>query len=114
MKIIKKKRIFKVKIGKTEIKLKDMAKITLKKNEQVTFKNSNSEYDVTKKDWGYYATPSINGRLKGFGFRTFLIQNKNNMLYIFLVHKDKMKNFRKYCKDDRQKILYELTNGIRN
>ena len=84
----------------------------LNKNEQVTFKYLNSEYDVAKKDWGYYATPSINGRLKKFGFRTYLIKNKRDKLYIFLVRKNKMRAFKKYCKDDNQKIVMELTNGI--
>jgi hypothetical protein len=73
----------------------------------------NSEYDVAKKDWGYYATPSINGRLKKFGFRTFLIKNKRDKLYIFLVFKNKLRSFKKYCKDDNQKIVMELTNGIK-
>lgn len=113
IKIRKKPRIFKVNVGSTKIQLNDMAKITLKKNEQVTFKYLNSEYDVAKKDWGYYATPSINGRLKQFGFRTFLIKNKRDKLYIFLVLKNKFKSFKKYCKDDNQKIVMELTNGIK-
>ena len=28
------------------------------------------EYDFVKKNWGYYATPSINSRLKIFNFNT--------------------------------------------
>lgn len=113
IKIRKKPRNFLVNVGDKKIQLKDTAKIILKKNEQVTFKYLNSEYDVAKKDWGYYATPSINGRLKKFGFRTFLIKNKINKFYIFLVHKNKIKSFKKYCKDDNQKIVVELTNGIK-
>jgi hypothetical protein len=113
IKIGKKPRIFNVNVGDRKIQLNDAAKILLKQNEQVTFKYLNSEYDVTKKDWGYYATPSINGRLKRFGFRTFLIKNKKNKLYIFLVHKNKMRSFKKYCKDDYQKIVLELTNGVK-
>ncbi len=112
IKIRKKPRIFNVNVGNTKIQLKDTAKIMLNKNEQVTFKYLNSEYDVAKKDWGYYATPSINGRLKKFGFRTYLIKNKRDKLYIFLVHKNKMRAFKKYCKYDNQKIIMELTNGI--
>ena len=113
MRINKKSRTFKVKIGENNINLKDTARIILKNNEQVTFNYLNSEQDVTKKNWGYYATPSINGRLKKFGFRTFLIKNKINKLYIFLVHRNKIKSFRKYCKDDNQTVLYELTNGVK-
>jgi hypothetical protein len=32
------------------------------------------EYDVAKKDWGFYATPSMNGRLKKFGFKTAIVK----------------------------------------
>tara|TARA_B100000767_G_scaffold269330_1_gene290999 strand:- start:1589 stop:1942 length:354 start_codon:yes stop_codon:yes gene_type:complete len=114
IKIKKKPRKFKVNIGENKIELSDTAKISLKKNEQVTFKYLNSEYDVAKKDWGYYATPSINGRLKKFGFRTFLTKNKFNKIYLFLVHKNKIKSFTKYCKEDNQQILFELTNGFKS
>ena len=67
MKVIRKNRKFTV--GLSKIKLKDCGSIYLKKNNQVTFRYKKSEYDVCKKDWGYYATPSINGRLKKFNFR---------------------------------------------
>jgi hypothetical protein len=112
IRIKKTPRKFKITVGKRKITLKDAARIKLKKNEQVTFEHLNSEYDVTKKDWGYYATPSINGRLKKNDFRTFLIENKTKKIYILLVHKNKMKQFKKYCDDDKQKILLELTDGI--
>ena len=112
IKIKKNPRKFKIPVGKKEITLTDAARIKLKKNEQVTFEHLSSEYDVAKKDWGYYATPSVNGRLKKNGFRTFLIENKKKKIYIFLVHKNKMYQFKKYCNDDKQKILLELTDGI--
>ena len=63
-----KKKLRKFKPSKySDIVLKDCGKIILNDNEQVTFSdkyNKKNDYDVTKKDWGYYATPSINGRLK--------------------------------------------------
>ena len=62
MKIKKKNRKFKV--GFNDIILKEVAKIELNKNELVTFVNGKSEYDIVKTNWGYYATPSINNRLK--------------------------------------------------
>ena len=109
----KKPRIFKINVGKKKITIKDTGEIKLKNNEQITLKHSKSEYDIVKKDWGYYATPSINDRLKRFDFRTFLIKNSLNKNYIFLVHKNKMKNFKEYCKNDNQMILAEFTNGIK-
>lgn len=66
--MIIKKKIRKFKPSKNSaIVLKDCGKIILNDNEQVTFSErnkKNSDYDVTKKEWGYYATPSINSRLK--------------------------------------------------
>jgi len=112
MKIEINKKPRKFKVGIKKVTLKHYGEIYLNNNNQVTFKNKKSEFDIVKKNWGYYATPSINHRLKKFGFRTFLIKNEKNKFYIFLVHINKMKNFKKYCKDDKQKIILELTNGI--
>jgi hypothetical protein len=77
----------------------------------VTFKNKKSEFDIVKKNWGYYATPSINHRLKKFGFRTFLTLNTFKRIYVMIVHKEKIKEFREYLKDDKIKIIKEFTNG---
>ena len=115
MKILRKikPRKFKVSAGSKKIYLKHCADIYLKKNEQITFKNLNKEYDVVKKDWGFYATPSINDRLKKFGFRTFIVKNSYGSIYIFLVDKKKILKFKKYCKIENQQILKELTNGLK-
>lgn len=114
MKILKKKkpRKFEVSTGPKKIYIKHCADIYLKKNEQITLKNFDKEYDIVKKDWGFYATPSINDRLKRFGFRTFIVKNSHNKIYIFLVDKKKILKFKKYCKIENQKILKELTNGF--
>ena len=103
MKIEKKNRKFKV--GINNIVIKEVAKISLKQNEMVTFFNGKIEYDITKKNWGYYATPSINGRLKKEGFKTALVKNKLNKYYIMVVDKKKIKIFINYCKIENQKII---------
>lgn len=112
MKFKKSKRIYKLK--NNNIKITDIGDMLLKNNEQLTFKNGKSEYDVCKKNWGYYATPSINNRLKKFKFRTFLVRNSINNIYIFLVHKNKVLQFRKYIKEERIFIIKELTNYKKN
>ena len=111
LKINKKSRKFKVGIKKTI--LKDMGKVYLNNNEQLTFINKKSEFDFVKKNWGYYATPSINKRLKNFNFRTFLTQNSLKNIFIMTVHKEKIKEFKKYLKEEKIKIIKELTNGYR-
>ncbi len=56
-----------------EVVMRDCGRISLDPDEQVTFlTESGGEYDVARKDWGFYATPSINARLRDFGFGTVL------------------------------------------
>ena len=113
MKIKKKNRKFKV--GKNNnIIIKEVAKIFLGNNEQVTFVSKKTEYDVVRKNWGYYATPSINKRLKSKGFKTALVINENKQIYMMLVEKGKIKVFNKYCKDENQKRLLWLDENKKN
>lgn len=108
MKIKKKNRKFKV--GISNITINEVAKISLKQNEMVTFFNGKIEYDVVKKNWGYYATPSINKRLLKFNLKTCIIKSeitKNS--FIILVQKDKKKEFNKYLKDEMCKVVKWLS-----
>ena len=108
--MIFKKKIRKFKPSKySDIIIKDCGKVILNDDEQVTFSDrykKNKNYDVTKKDWGYYATPSINSRLKKNNFISYIVINKStNFFYIMLVHKNKMKLFLKYLKEEKLKII---------
>lgn len=77
--------------------IKDCAHIVLSDNEQITLKTDRGgEYDVVRKDWGFYATPSINGRLADNGFKTALIKNRYGKFYIFLVEETKESEFNHY------------------
>src|SRR3982751_562474 len=68
------------------IDLHDCARIHLSPDEQVTFvTESGAEYDVARKAWGFYATPSLNGRLRQFGLRAALVKNFIGKFYVFLV-----------------------------
>ena len=100
----------KFKVGISNITLNEVAKLSLKSNEMVTFLSGRNEYDIVKKNWGYYATPSINSRLLKFNFQTCLIKSlitKNKV--ILLVQKNKKKEFNKYLKDEKLKILKWLS-----
>jgi hypothetical protein len=98
-------REFKVGLDKSII-LKDCADIELNSNEQVTFKtNAGAEYDVCRKEWGYYATPSMNDRLKHFGFKTALVKNVKGQLYIMIVEKDKVELFYQYLDSEKNSVL---------
>jgi hypothetical protein len=106
MKIEKIERRFKVGLKK-DIEIKHIANIYLNSDEQVTFfSKKKRQYDFVKKDWGYYATPSINGRLKKFNFLTCLIKNKlTKRFFILVVYKEKINLFRKYIKKEKLKIV---------
>jgi hypothetical protein len=108
MKIIKKKRKFKPSKN-SNITLNDCGEIILDNNEQVTFSHKDKKdcnYDVTKKNWGYYATPSINGRLKKNNFTSHIVVNKKTRLFfIMIVDINKKKSFAKYLKNQNLQII---------
>tara|TARA_Y100000746_G_C15298883_1_gene364839 strand:+ start:289 stop:627 length:339 start_codon:yes stop_codon:yes gene_type:complete len=111
MKIIEKKpsRVFKV--GAKGTKIHHVADIELGSDEQVTFLGENdSEYDFVKKSWGYYASPSINKRLKAFNIRSFLVKNETGHIYLMCVDRQRIKEFENYCEKECQQVFMELTN----
>ncbi len=81
----------------TVIELSDCGTIELAPDEQVTFLTENgAEYDVARKSWGFYATPSTNGRLKRFGFKSALVSNEHGQYFVMLVENGKMTDFLTY------------------
>ncbi|MBF0176713.1 MAG: hypothetical protein HQL63_07690 [Magnetococcales bacterium] len=88
------------------IELSDCGRMALEPNEQVTFvANNGGEYDVARKSWGYYATPSTNGRLARFGFKTALVLNAKGQLFVMLVEQGGEEDFNDYIREDRQRVL---------
>ena len=70
------------------IELMDCARVRLQPNEQVTFTTpEGGEYDVVRKAWGFYATPSVNHRLPRFGLRAALVSNVDGHLTIQLIER---------------------------
>lgn len=66
--------------------MRDCGSLALDADEQVTFVlPSGAEYDVSRKDFGFYATPSLNGRLPQFGLRAVLIRNRSTGRYFVLL-----------------------------
>jgi len=80
--------------------MKDCARVRLSADEQVTFlTETNAEYDVARKDWGFYATPSLNGRLSANGFKTALAYNqRSGRYYIMLVEVARRADFEAYLR----------------
>lgn len=89
-------------VGKDQsITLHDMGSIQLGPDEQVTFVTEDGrEYDLCRKAWGYYATPSLNDRLKRFGFKTALVKNAKGQGFIMLVEENKIDLFFEYLRNE--------------
>lgn len=84
------------------ILIKDCGSIKLDPDEQITFlTGSDKEYDVARKNWGYYATPSLNSRLKDQGFKTGLIKNSSGRYFVMIVETDKISEFMIYLKQEK-------------
>lgn len=79
----------------------DCGSVKLAQDEQLTFVTEDGkEYDVTRKNWGFYATPSMNGRLAGFGLRAVLVKNRVNRFFVLLVESGKEHLFEQYVREE--------------
>ncbi len=81
-------RLFKV--GKNDqFTLQDCGRVFLEPDEQITFATgSQAELDVVRKSWGYFATPSLNKRLRRFGLRSVIVKGATGGTYFLLVVED--------------------------
>lgn len=82
--------------------LKDCACIQLEANEQVTFLEG---YDVVRKSWGFYATPSTNGRLAKHGLKTVIVRNKKGQAFVLLIEDGKEEDFQDYAKKESLTVV---------
>lgn len=98
-------RVFEVGFGDI-IQMKDCAHIHLEPDEQITLvTESGGEYDVARKSWGFYATPSLNGRLENFGLRPVLLKNRINRYFLVLVEGGKEPDFERYLDVEGLKVV---------
>ena len=89
-------RVYEVGFGET-IQMHDCGELRLEPDEQVTLTTeAGAEYDVARKDWGFYATPSLNSRLEGFGLRGVLVKNRLDRFFVLLVERGKEASFERY------------------
>jgi 2-polyprenyl-3-methyl-5-hydroxy-6-metoxy-1,4-benzoquinol methylase len=93
------------------IRMKDCGRVTLESNEQVTFvTESGAEYDVARKSWGFYATPSLNGRLLNFGLRAALVRSHVGKYYLFLVERGRETELQSYLDLEQNRVVRWLDN----
>lgn len=97
-------------VGITGITLAHCADVRLDPDEMVTFLGPEGrEYDVTRKSWGYYATPSLAGRLIANGFRAALVRNVDTrQCFVVLVDTERVEEWRDYNRVERQEVVLWL------
>jgi hypothetical protein len=79
------------------VTMKDCGRLHLEPDEQVTLTTpAGAEYDVARKSWGFYATPSLNGRLSSFGLRPVIVKNRIGRYFLLLVEKGHEGDFHEY------------------
>lgn len=94
-------------VGAAEkVEISDCAKISLQVNEQITLTTERGgEYDIVRKEWGFYATPSLNDRLPRFGLRPALVASPSGRFYVMLVECGRETAFEEYLAIDGQKVV---------
>ena len=105
-------RLFEVGNAK-KFNIKDCGLMRLEDDEQITFiTNEGAEYDVAKKNWGFYATPSLNGRLESFNLRSVIIVNKiTRRFFLLLIERGKEESFKNYCNQESLEVVIWLDNS---
>ena len=94
-------------VGNADIQLSHVADIDLEPDEMVTFiTDGQREYDVCRKSWGYYATPSLGGRLRAFGWRAAVMRNiLSRHCFVVLVQEDMEDEWLAYMISERQELV---------
>jgi hypothetical protein len=89
-----------------DVELYDCGRIALDPGEQVTLTTqAGAELDVTRKEWGFYATPSLNGRLASFGLRAVLVASPAARYFVLLVEPDHEAAFEDYRNREGLRIV---------
>ncbi len=95
-----------------EIVLSHCGDVELAPDEQITFTSeSGSEYDVVRKVWGYYATPSLNRRLPDHGLRPALVRS-GELIYLLLVENGAEPAFHSYLESQNMEVMLWLDGAI--
>ncbi|HLD25818.1 MAG TPA: hypothetical protein VJC05_02145 [Candidatus Andersenbacteria bacterium] len=87
---------------KGDIENQHMVDIAMEPDEVIVFKTG---YELVRKSWGYYCTPSLNVRLTEQGLRAALTKNKDARYYIVLVLQDKQHEFSAYLEKEKQEFI---------
>jgi hypothetical protein len=88
-----------------EVTLRHCADVELAPDEQITLVTaSGTEYDIVRKSWGYYATPSMNRRLAAHGLRAALTANRDGRVALMLVEAGSEPEFEAYVAEQKMRV----------
>jgi hypothetical protein len=89
-----------------QVTLRHCAEVELQPDEQITLvTGSGTEYDIVRKSWGYYATPSLNRRLAAHGLRGALTANADDRIALLLVECGHECEFETYLGAQQMRVL---------
>ena len=90
-----------------EIEITHSADIFLEHDEQITIKtDSGTEFDIVRKGFGYYATPSLNNRLVNFHLKAAIVRGRRSgRAYILMCEVGKEEEMQSYCDWDDLRIV---------
>jgi hypothetical protein len=99
-------------VGHRGATLAHVADLWLADDEVVTLRTeSGTELDLTRKSWGYYATPSLNRRLPERGLRAALClgtprdEEDGERLYLLLVEAGGERDFAAYLAAEAMRVV---------
>lgn len=88
------------------VTVRHCADVELEPDEQITLvSGSGTEYDIVRKSWGYYATPSTNRRLAEHGLRAALTANVDGRIALLLVERGHESDFEDYLSAQRMRVV---------
>lgn len=107
MKVLPKSPPRKFRVGRDgAVEIFDCGSICLEPDQQVTFTTPDGgAYDVARKDWGFYATPSLEGRLPDHGLRPVLARNAAGRSYVLLVEHGHETAFQAYLEQEGMTVV---------
>ena len=89
-----------------DVELRDCGRVSLEPDEQLTLTTERgAEYDITRKDWGFYAAPSLNMRLVSFGLRAVLVASEANRYFVLFVERGGEDAFERYRAEEGLRVV---------
>jgi hypothetical protein len=99
-------------VGRRGGRLRHVADAWLEPDEVLTLRtDSGTELDVTRKSWGYYGSPSFNGRVREYGLRAALAigvprdGEQADRMYLLLVEEGYEADFSAYLEAEEMRVV---------